>query len=72
MLTIWMIWSCDPMTGSFTLEEAWDDDTVSGNDKGWEEAKQQAYEDHGPDNIRIIKTSLSYDKIAAAFMPVEV
>lgn len=70
MLTIWMIWIQE--NDALWLFEAWDDDSTQENSAGWEAAKRKAYKDHHPENVRIIRTDVSYDKVRAAFNPVEV
>lgn len=64
-MDIYMIWAAD---GNFHwLVDAMDDDSIQANDSGWLELKQQAYDDHGYENIRIIKATVDMDAVEAAF-----
>lgn len=66
-MEIYMILARDPITGAIWLVDAMDDDSISGNDAGWREIKDAAYDDHGPENIRIIKAAVDFDAVDAAF-----
>ena len=73
-MDIYMIWATDGYAPSpgYWLVEAWDDDTVSENNEGWQEAVDKAYADHGPKNVRITKATVDFDKVLAAFTPVDI
>lgn len=62
-MDVYMIWAHE--SGSAWLVDSWDDDSISGNGFGWEEAKDKAsklYKD-----TRVIKASVDFDRILAAF-----
>ncbi|UDL16341.1 hypothetical protein SEA_ZOOMAN_57 [Microbacterium phage Zooman] len=73
-MTVWMIWVTDGTDPSRTtwLEAAWDDDSISLNREGWDEAVKDAYSNHGGANVRITRTEVDFDKVRAAFEPVDV
>jgi len=72
-MKIWMIWARDnsDTSGVLWLVEAWDDDSVSGNYDGWEEAIEKAKAEYGGFNVRIASTNVDFDQIAKSFEPVE-
>lgn len=70
-MDIWMIWVTDDGE-TVWLEEAWDDDSTSGNYEGWIEAVKRAEEKFGAGNVRVVKTSIDLDPVLAAFQPIEV
>ncbi len=72
-MDVWMIWVTDEQdpAGTIWLEEAWDDDVVGGNPNGWAQKVSELAAEYGGQNIRIIKTSVNFDKIKAAFEPTE-
>lgn len=71
-MAVWMIWGTydDPMF--YHLIDAWDDDTVQDNRKGWEAAIEEAYETHGAQNVRVMRTTVNLDKVIQAFQPVDI
>lgn len=71
-MKVWMIWAYEPYSDHYWLVDAWDDDSVMENNDGWEEAKKKAYEDHGPEEVRITTTTVDIDKVAKAFKPQDV
>lgn len=62
-MDIYMIWARSD--GFVWLVESWDDDSISDNANGWEDAKTKAAKAH--DEIRIIKATVDFDKVLAAF-----
>lgn len=68
-MIIWMIWAAaagvSPL--ELTLVDAWDDDAVSGNREGWENALTVAADMCGAENIRVVKTSVDFDGVLKAF-----
>lgn len=72
-MDVLMIWVTDENPDSeIWLLEAWDNDSIAGNQEGWEEAVQKAYEVYGGANVRITKTTVDFDKVQAAFQPVDI
>lgn len=69
MIDVYMIWAIEP--NSFNdgpwLVDAWDEHSVDGNSSGWDEAKKKAYDEHGAENIRIAKTRVDWNAVAATF-----
>lgn len=54
------------------LIEAWDEDSIDGNYEGWDAALKKAAATHGGLNIRLTTTVVDYDKVLAAFQPIDV
>lgn len=73
-MNIFMLWISDPRDTSqqYWLEEAWDDNSVQTDPEGWEEAKDKAYTSWGPENVRIVVTTVDMDAIRTAFLPARV
>lgn len=73
-MDVWMIWVTDGSDPSRTtwVEAAWDDDSISMNREGWDEAVEEAYTLYGGGNVRVTRTSVDFDKVRAAFEPVDV
>lgn len=68
-MDIWMIWGRYPDDDILWLINAWDDDSVANNYDRWSEIVEKAKQDHGQDNIRIVRAPLEMDQVAAAFNP---
>lgn len=72
-MDVWMIWAQDPSDENVLwLVDAWDDESISGNQDGWMAALAKAEEEHGSRFIRIAKTHVDYDAIVESFKPVVV
>lgn len=72
-MDIWMIWVTDTDPDSeIWLLEAWDDDSIQSNHEGWDDKVKEAFETYGGEFVRITKTSVDFDKVRAAFEPMEV
>lgn len=70
ILTIWVREPSDP-DGIVWLLNAFDADTVENTTSAWEEKLQEAYKTYGGENVRVVKTTMNYDKIVASFKPAE-
>ena len=70
VLTIWVREPSDP-DGIVWLLNAFDADTVENTTSAWEEKLQEAYKTYGGENVRVVKTTMNYDKIVASFKPTE-
>lgn len=70
VLTIWVREPSDP-DGIVWLLNAFDADTVENTTSAWEEKLQEAYKTYGGENVRVVKTTMNYDKIVASFKPAE-
>lgn len=65
-MDIWMIWA--RQGGTVWLEDAWDDDSITENPRGWEGKVAQARQDYGPrGEVRVIKACIDFDAVLAAF-----
>lgn len=71
-MKIWMIWAVTPHDGHHWLVDAWDDETVTENYDGWQTAKEKAYEEYGPDNVRIVHSCVDFDKVLKTFLTTDV
>lgn len=59
--------------GGFTsLEDAWDEESISDNRSGWDATVKAAVVLHGPQNVRVLKTSVDMDAIRKAFEPITI
>jgi hypothetical protein len=68
-MNVYLIWT--RTEGYAWLVESWDEESIDANEAGWDEAVQKARTEHGPENIRIIKASIDFDKVLEAFNPPE-
>lgn len=68
VLSIWAV--VESESDAPWLVEAWDEYVVDGNYEGWLEAINKAKAEYG--DIRILTTSVDYEAIQRAFMPVAV
>ena len=66
-LDLYLIWV---LSGSgVSLVDAWDQDSVADNRPGWDEAVEDAFADHGANNVRVTITSVDIDAVQRAFAP---
>lgn len=66
-MDVYMIWATAPRGGEHWLVDAWDDDSIASNGKGWAEAVTKAFAENGAENVRIVKTHVDFDAVVAAF-----
>ncbi|URP22145.1 hypothetical protein SEA_BIG4_61 [Microbacterium phage Big4] len=72
-MTVWMIWVTDADPNSeIWLLDAWDEDSIQANREGWTEKVENAFDTYGGAYVRVAKTTVDFDKVRAAFEPVEV
>lgn len=73
-MDIYLIWAQDgDGYGNYRwLVGAWDDESIGENYKGYEEAVAKAREEHGAENIRVVKARIDFDKVVEAFEPADV
>jgi len=71
-MDIYLIWAQEPDGNYHWLVGAWDDDSVGENYAGYEEAVAKAREEHGVENIRVVKARIDFDKVVEAFEPADV
>ena len=72
-MTRWMIWVTDADPNSeIWLLEVWDEDSIQANREGWTEKVEEAFNVYGGAFVRVTKTTVDFDKVRAAFEPVDV
>lgn len=64
-MDVYQIWAQE--AGFFWLVDAWDDDSISGDRSGYEEALKKAHDAHGAENVRVIRTVIDFDAVTKAF-----
>lgn len=67
-----LIWAQDTLSSDPWLIEAWDEESIDSNLEGWHAALNKAADGHGGLNVRVTTTVVDYDKVLAAFQPIDV
>lgn len=74
-MDVWLIWgivNAGTTTEAISVEDAWDADTREENPSGFEEKLQELYKEFGAGNIRVTKVTVDFNKVQAAFQPVDI
>lgn len=74
-MDVWLIWAIvnqGTLDENISVQDAWDADTREENPSGFEEKLHELYEEFGAQNIRVTKISVDFDKVQAAFQPVDI
>lgn len=64
-MDIHLIWATDG--DAIWLVGAWDEDTIAENYQGYTDELARHQKDHGHDNVRVVKASVDFDAVQAAF-----
>lgn len=64
-MDVYQIWAQE--AEFFWLVDAWDDDSIQANRSGYEAALKKAYDAHGAENIRVIRTVIDFGAVTKAF-----
>lgn len=64
-MDIYLIWVTDTTPSEAWVHDAWDDYSIDNHPGGWEEARQKAYKQFGPEGVRVGKVKIDPARVEA-------